>query len=231
MIPISTHDMTKTTNEKRAKEPLSPVQAALAQRLRLLREARFPTVTQGDIAKLVGRTRSAVCLWESGETEPSCANLVKLSEFYGVSVNSLLGLEDVPSKPRPQTAVEIHTVPVLSEADMITWTVGRSDQVLMTRRPYDKGTAAAIRVESAALASACPIGSYAVVVAQRSQVNMGEVVVVAVDGQQAPLLRKVVRDGSNMMLIADDARYPTVQLNDRTRIIGRVVETVEFRAI
>ena len=69
------------------------------------------------------------------------------------------------------------------------------------------------------------------VVAQRSQVNMGEVVVVAVDGQQAPLLRKVVRDGSNMMLIADDARYATVQLNDRTRIIGRVVETVEFRAI
>ena len=85
MIPIFTHDMTITTKEKRAKEPLSPVQAALAQRLRVLREARFPAVTQGDIAKLVGRTRSAVCLWESGETEPSCANLVKLSEFYGVS--------------------------------------------------------------------------------------------------------------------------------------------------
>jgi hypothetical protein len=39
--PVFTHDMTITTKEKRAKEPLSPVQAALAQRLRVLREARF----------------------------------------------------------------------------------------------------------------------------------------------------------------------------------------------
>lgn len=222
--------MTKKTKNERKRGPLGPLQAALALRLRSLREARFPPVTQVEIARLVGRSKSAVCLWESGENEPSFANLVKLAEFYGVTVNSLLGLEDAPSTPQHESRNDFPTVPVLAEADMLTWTIARTAPKMVTRQPYDWGEAAAIRVGSPALASVCPMGAYAVV-ARGEKVNADEVVLVAVDGEKAPLIRKVVRDGSTLLLIADDTRYPTVHLNERARIIGRVVETVEFRTL
>lgn len=222
--------MTKISKKKRDKAPLNPVQLTLALRLRSLREAREPAMTQEDLAKLVGRNKASVSHWESGENEPSTAILIQLATLYGVSVNYLLGLEDRPSKPQPHAALEVHTVPVLSEADMMAWTVGEGSQQLVTCQPYDKGTAAAIRVDSAALASVCPMGAYAVV-AQRERVDAGEVVVVAVDGETVPLFRKVVRDGSNLLLIADDLRYPTVRLDAGVRLIGRVVETIEFRTV
>lgn len=98
--------MTKISKKTRGKGPLNPVQLTLALRLRSLREAREPAMTQVDLAKLVGRNKASVSHWESGENEPSTAILIQLATLYGVSVNYLLGLEDRPSKPQPHTALE-----------------------------------------------------------------------------------------------------------------------------
>ncbi|MDP3521286.1 MAG: hypothetical protein Q8S02_11760 [Hydrogenophaga sp.] len=45
--------MTKKTKNERKRGPLGPLQTALALRLRSLREAQFPPVTQAEIARLV----------------------------------------------------------------------------------------------------------------------------------------------------------------------------------
>ncbi|WP_342133522.1 S24 family peptidase [Hydrogenophaga sp. OTU3427] len=222
--------MTKKKKDTSEQAALSPVRAILAMRLRECRRQKEPSVSQADLAKLIGRDKASVCNWESGKHEPPNAILLELAKFYGVTPSWLLGQEDAPPNPRRLSAPEFHTVPVLSEAEMVNWTVDSSAQKLVTLQRYDSGAAAAIRVESSALASQCPVGAYAVV-AQRSQVNAGEVVVVAVEGAKAPLFRKVVRDGSSLLLIADDTRYPTVPLDSNVRVIGRVVETVEFRCL
>lgn len=56
-------------------------------RIRALRERRG--VTQIELARLVGTTKSAVSLWESGETMPSADKLPTIAAVLEVEVGEL----------------------------------------------------------------------------------------------------------------------------------------------
>lgn len=55
------------------------------------------TATQKDIAEKIGVTRSNVGSILSGQTMPNCDTLMKISTAYGVSVDYLLGVSDIPT--------------------------------------------------------------------------------------------------------------------------------------
>lgn len=57
--------------------------------LRTLREQRG--LTQDDLAAQIMVTRQAVSRWETGETVPNTETLKLLSNFFNVSINTLLG--------------------------------------------------------------------------------------------------------------------------------------------
>ena len=61
-------------------------------RLRELRKEKG--VFQQEIAALVGTSKMAVSHWEKGHSEPSIAQLIILSDFFGVSVDFLIGKKD-----------------------------------------------------------------------------------------------------------------------------------------
>lgn len=63
----------------------------LGPRLRQLREG-FGLVLQ-DVADLFGTSRNVPSQWEGGQREPSYEHLVRLADFYGVTVDWLLGRE------------------------------------------------------------------------------------------------------------------------------------------
>ncbi len=54
-------------------------------------------LTQGEMAEVIGLTQSAVGLYESGDREPPLKNLIKIAEYFSVSIDDLL-LKDL----RPQ---------------------------------------------------------------------------------------------------------------------------------
>lgn len=60
-----------------------------ASRCRELRSAYGYTLQQ--IGDLFGYSKQAIYLWEQGEREPSYEDLLKLADFYGVTVDHLLG--------------------------------------------------------------------------------------------------------------------------------------------
>ena len=60
-------------------------------RIKLLREKRG--ITQSELAKQLGITRSGVNAWEMGISVPSTQYIVELAQFFGVSADYLLGLE------------------------------------------------------------------------------------------------------------------------------------------
>ena len=65
----------------------------------ILRELRTSkSMTQSDVAKILGLTTNAYQSYERGTSEPSCKALNKLADFYGVSTDYLLGRE----KPKPK---------------------------------------------------------------------------------------------------------------------------------
>lgn len=60
--------------------------------LRYQREAA--KLTQRQLAKETGINQANISRWENGEVLPNIDVCVKLAEFYGVSVDELIGRKD-----------------------------------------------------------------------------------------------------------------------------------------
>jgi len=80
------------------------------ERLKQLRNNA--NLTQQDVARLLGVERSTYVKYERGQSDPPTATLVRLADYFGVSVDFIIGraCEQVPA-PVP-------VAPVVSEADM-----------------------------------------------------------------------------------------------------------------
>lgn len=63
----------------------------VADKIKALREANG--MTQNDIARKFGITRSSVNAWEMGISTPSTTYIVELAHLFSVSTDYLLGLE------------------------------------------------------------------------------------------------------------------------------------------
>lgn len=192
------------------------------QRIRAARLAMHPHVTQREVAKRLKLSPSAVNLWEKNKTMPRGDELVELARWFGVSTDWLLGLDMNVTAPRKRGAPPCWTVPVVSASDLMKWHWDAVSEVLQTVVAYPPSTAAAVLVASSALTSACPAGAYAVV-SKSHPADPGSVVLAAV-GRSEPVVRRLVSEGRDQLLIGDDARWPTVRLEDGVRIIGRVTE-------
>lgn len=64
----------------------------LADRIKTLREGAG--LTQAEVARMLGLTRSGVNAWEMGLSVPSTQYIVELAKCFGVSTDYLLGLEN-----------------------------------------------------------------------------------------------------------------------------------------
>jgi transcriptional regulator with XRE-family HTH domain len=199
----------------------------LAERLRAARQALTPELTQRDIAKFVDRSASAVNLWEAGKTEPGASELVALCQKYKVSADWLLGLAETKAHVIPHRM--LNTVPMVPEAEILDghWEKPQADR-LQTMGSYPHGAACQVRSES--LKSICPPGSFAVLT-PATMANDGQVVM-AMTHQGAAVIRRLIRDGGLDMLVADDTRYPTINLHDAgARIVGLVREVIIHRTL
>lgn len=64
----------------------------VADRIRYLRDKTG--MTQTDLAKRLGISRSAVNSWEMSISSPSIANLVEMSQIFHVDVDYILSISD-----------------------------------------------------------------------------------------------------------------------------------------
>ncbi len=64
----------------------------VADRIRYLRDKAG--LTQSDLAKKLGISRSAVNSWEMSLSSPSLANIIEMTEIFGVSADSLISKTD-----------------------------------------------------------------------------------------------------------------------------------------
>ena len=63
----------------------------IANKIKMLRERL--NLTQSDLAKKLGLTRSGVNAWEMGISVPSTQYIVELAALFGVSTDYLLDIE------------------------------------------------------------------------------------------------------------------------------------------
>lgn len=50
-------------------------------------------LTQTEIGKIVGKSKTAVASWEQGQSSPDIQTLFKLADYYGKSIDYMYGLE------------------------------------------------------------------------------------------------------------------------------------------
>ncbi len=75
------------------------------QRLKSLRIKK--KLRQQDLADILGITVSAYGNYELGQREPDIATIIKLAEFFNVSVDYLLGVSDVPYGEKTTYNIEL----------------------------------------------------------------------------------------------------------------------------
>jgi transcriptional regulator with XRE-family HTH domain len=86
------------------------------QLLKLRKEAKK---TQEDIANLLGITRPAYTAYESGKRQPDYDSLIKLAEYYDVSLDFLLtGKEKVEKEHTDQTNLFFFDMEGLTEDEI-----------------------------------------------------------------------------------------------------------------
>ncbi len=64
----------------------------LGERIRQLRAGRG--ISQVELADALGVTKQSVSNWENNNIQPSIDMLLKLSAYFSVSTDSLLGMDD-----------------------------------------------------------------------------------------------------------------------------------------
>ena len=67
----------------------------VADRIKYLRESK--SMTQAELARELGITRSSVNAWEMGISVPSTQYIVELADIFGVSTDYLLGVKESAS--------------------------------------------------------------------------------------------------------------------------------------
>lgn len=196
----------------------------LSTRLRAARKAINPSITQTGVAKMIGRSPSAVNLWEIGKNEPCASHLAELAKLYKVSADWLLGVDgETAPAITISSDVKINVVPVVKIKDLAYWRWEKAEGTLQTMEQYPSGTAAATNITSDALASVCPKGSL-VVVSKAHEIIDGSIVVAVAPQSDEPVVRRFVSEGGAGLLVADDNRYPSYTLAQGARIVGKVVE-------
>ncbi len=60
--------------------------------LKYLREEK--ELSRETLAKEIGVHRRAISFWEDGINEPKASYIIKLAQFFGVTTDYLLGLEE-----------------------------------------------------------------------------------------------------------------------------------------
>lgn len=63
-----------------------------SERLKELRTERG--VGQVQLAQSIGMSKGIISLWENGKREPNMSGLILLAQYFGVSVDYLVGLSD-----------------------------------------------------------------------------------------------------------------------------------------
>ncbi len=62
---------------------------------RLIEERKGAKITQVEMASMLGISQPSYIRYENGTSEPNLTNLIKLSEILDVSVDYLLGKNDI----------------------------------------------------------------------------------------------------------------------------------------
>lgn len=201
---------------------------------RLISLRKEKKLTQHELAKQLGITRSALSQYELGNRQPDYETLQKIAEFFECSTDYLLGRENNPKPFSPETFTKDDFVylPVLGRIKAGYNLIAEQNIIGYSPVPKNEvkdGEYFFLEVTGDSMIEEGIREGSRVLVRKQNYVENGKIAVVLVNGDEATLKRVYYQnDGKNVILQAANPRIPPVVLPaDEARIQGKVVK-VEF---
>jgi len=202
-------------------------------------------LTQLDVSKFVGVSKTSVSQWESGLTSPRGEHLYTLCKVLQCEPDYLLYGKDVLQKshePSPSrhnlipNPYAIKKVPLISLVQAGEWT-SIADRIHTNESEEWQDTTASVSTNAFALRvrgdsmvnphgfPSIPEGSI-VIVDPDGHVESGKIVVVRLDGTSEATLKKLIIDGPYMYLKPLNPDYRTIQIDQECTIVGIIKQVI-----
>lgn len=184
--------------------------------------------TQAELAKKLGIAPSTVGMYERGQREPDFVTLEKISEFFRVNMNTLLGKEEAFDVVRGVVGMKIPVLGKVAAGIPITAVENILDYEEISSEMASSGDYVALRIQGSSMEPRMFDGDV-VIVRIQSSVEHGEVAVVMVDGGEATV-KKIQFQSNGILLQPFNPSYEPIFYSKEevenlpVRIFGKVVE-------
>ena len=192
---------------------------------------------QGDLAAFLGVAQSTLSGWENGKFEIDDKNKIKLADFFGVSVDYLLGREVSANSPWNENGIDMAPrkkgikIPVLGR--VVAGVPVEAVQDVIDYEEIDEemaktGEFFALQIKGDSMEPRIKSGDV-VIVRKQDIVDSGDVAIVMVNGDDATC-KKFVKHKNGVSLVSMNPAYtPMFYTMDEVeslpvRILGRVME-------
>lgn len=215
-----------------------------AKRLRELRKKY--KCTQETLAKALNAAKSTISMYENGNREPDIETIIKIAEFFNVSIEYLLGFENIeddlsaPDKVFLEATKRIRAdmsrkksvkIPVYGRVAAgipIEAITDIEDYEEITEEMARKGEYAALTIHGDSMEPKISEGDV-VIVRIQDTIETGEIAIVMVNGDEATC-KKIKKTPEGIMLISTNPAYEPMFYSNQEieqlpiRIFGKVVE-------
>lgn len=182
------------------------------------------------VAVELGLKKATVTRWKKGGN-PTDANAQKIAEYFNVSVDYLLGVEDTSSYPSPPVSTGGIWIPVLGRVAAGIPIDAIEDIEDYEEIPLDmaqRGNHFALRIQGDSMEPRISDGDV-VIVRQQEDCEDGDIAVVMVNGDSATV-KRIKKQPEGIMLIPNNTAYEPKFYSNKdieklpVRILGKVVE-------
>ena len=210
----------------------------MPNRLKELREAKG--ISQSTLAKYVGVVRSAMCHYESGTRPIPDSIKFQLADYFGVSVDYLLGREEKTNTFHPSNEYfptdGIVTLPIIGRisagfnGEAVEEVLGEQPFLQMSLHGYPPEDCFLLQVKGDSMYPDYRDKDI-VLVHRQTSVDSGSVAVILYNGDEATLKRVVYKPNEDWLeLVPKNPEYPTKRIEgadlQECRVLGKVISIV-----
>lgn len=197
-------------------------------KLKQLREEKG--YSQYSFAKAFGVAQSTIGGWESGTREPNFQTTQKLADFFGVSIDFLMGRDEPKKNDLPKRkGVRIPVLGVVPAGIPIEAIEEVEDYEEITEEMASTGEFFALRIKGNSMTPTINDGDI-VIIRKQPDIDSGQVAIVMVNGDDATC-KQVNKSSDGIILIPHNMNdfkptfYSAKEIEELpVRIIGKVVE-------
>lgn len=176
---------------------------------------------QSDLSRATGYRDGKVSAWYNGQYRPNAEGMAKIAKALGVTVDYLLGKEDVPVSKL--TLPQLHEIPVIGKVAAGVPIEAQED--IIGTVATDKNVFA-LRISGDSMSPRIMDGDI-VLVHQQESAEDGDIVIALIEGEATCKVLK--KNAYGVTLVPFNAAYApfiyTGQQAEDLRILGKVVES------